>query len=246
MSYFKQNFRYLRNKQGLNQEEFGALFGLSRDNVASYERGVEPRLDVLSHIGKVLHISLDDLLHVDLSAAPPLDSPGELFKEASPAARTAAPKASFAAREAEKKPDKRLGLNQIPLYRLSASGLSGLYHHQEPAIDYLYLPFLPPCDGAVYVNGDHMAPALKSGDIVVFQHIQDLVNGIFFGEMYLVSFYIGKQEFTTVKTIHESALGDAYISLHSLSPQYGIKDIPLRDIKALAWIKASIRINSMA
>jgi transcriptional regulator with XRE-family HTH domain len=205
MSYIKQNFKYLRNKKGLKQEEFGALFGLSRDNIASYERGVEPKLDVLSNIGNVLHVSIDDLVNKDLAMEDtehpePAEQPeGHIpLMESIPDSEHAQPESEFVRRS-----DKRVDMQQVPLYNISASaGLVGLYNNTENIIDYIYIPNLPKCDGAVYVTGDSMYPLLKSGDIVAFQHTNDITNGIFFGEMYLISFFIGNQDFTTVKFIN--------------------------------------------
>ena len=240
MSYLKQNLRYLRNKAGLKQEEFGALLGLSRDNIASYERGIEPKLDVLVRIGKILHVSLDALIQVDLSGQPPQSLP---LPEAVPVAQAPVPPEKAFGQD----PAKGAAQQRVPLYNIAAAaGLSGLANAPGPIIDYLYIPNMPQCDGVVYVSGQNMYPLIKPGDMVAFQHTQDLANGIFYGEMYLISFRIGNQDFTALRFIRESALGDGYVSLVSHNQSYGPKDIPLKSIRALALIKASISINSMA
>jgi transcriptional regulator with XRE-family HTH domain len=243
MSYLKQNIRYLRNKKNLNQEEFGALLGLSRDNIASYERGIEPKLDVLARIGNLLHISLDDLILVDLSARQQAASGASLpLIEATPVAKAPVSLDEGFVRSA----DQRIVKQQVPLYNIAAAAdLAGLYNNKENIIDYLYIPNMPKCDGAVYVTGESMYPRIKSGDMVAFQHTHDLSNGIFYGEMYLISFYIGNQDFTTVKFIQKSELGDAFLKIVSQNQSYGPKDIPLKSIRGLALIKASISINSM-
>jgi transcriptional regulator with XRE-family HTH domain len=291
MSYLKQNLRYLRHVKNLNQEEFGALFGLSRDNIASYERGIEPRLDVLSLIGKKLHIQLDALLNTDLGALPPrnpeenisltapppagpaprVPSPapaGEApapFEEAlpspaaetlpspvgvpAPAAEVPAPAAAEGRRKAEgadRKLAKTRSLPQVPVFNLAApGGLAGFSDNREGMIDFVYIPNMPPCDGAVYITGESMYPLLRSGDMVLFQFTSDLDQGIFYGEMYLVSFFIGKQEFTALKFIQPSDLGAAYLKLVSHNQHFGSKDIPRKAVRALALVKASIRLNSM-
>ena len=114
---------------------------------------------------------------------------------------------------------------------------------QEP-IDYISIPRLPKCDGAVYITGDSMYPLLKSGDIILYKEIQDIKNEIFWGEMYLLSLEISGEEFVTVKYIQKSEK-DGFVKLVSQNKHHQDKDVALDKIRALAIVKASIRINSM-
>jgi phage repressor protein C with HTH and peptisase S24 domain len=146
----------------------------------------------------------------------------------------------------EKQAAKTRGQPQVPVFHLAAAGgLAGLAENKEGVVDFVYIPHMPPCDGAVYITGESMYPLLKSGDMVLFQFTSDLDQGIFFGEMYLVSFFIGKQDFTTVKFIQQSALGEAYLKLVSQNQHFGPKDIPRSAVRALALVKACIRLNTM-
>ena len=112
-------------------------------------------------------------------------------------------------------------------------------------IDYISIPNLPKCDGALTVAGDSMYPLLKSGDIVAYKEIQDLQNDIFWGEMYLVSIQLGDEEYVSVKWVQKSEKGDTHIRLVSENQHHQPKDIPLSKVRAMALVKASIRINSM-
>jgi DNA-binding XRE family transcriptional regulator len=67
MIFLTSNIKYLRSKLGLNQADFGELFGCSRDNIASYERGTEPKLETLFSIVNYFHISIEDIYSTDLS-----------------------------------------------------------------------------------------------------------------------------------------------------------------------------------
>jgi phage repressor protein C with HTH and peptisase S24 domain len=98
----------------------------------------------------------------------------------------------------------------------------------------------------VYASGPSMYPLIKPGDLIAYQHTLDLSNGLFYGEMYLVSFFIGNQDFTTIKFIHQSELGEGFIKMVSHNQAYSPKDIPLKSIRGLALIKACISITSMA
>lgn len=64
--------------------------------------------------------------------------------------------------------------------------------------------------------------------------------------MYLISINLDGEEFVTVKWIHKSDKGDEFIKIVSQNIHHQPKDIHLSNIKALALIKASIRINSMS
>lgn len=145
--------------------------------------------------------------------------------------------------------DKIIDSQAIPLYQIEASaGIVTLFKdsQQSKAIDFIKIPNLPKCDGAVYITGDSMYPLLKSGDIVMYKQINDIKGGIFWGEMYLVSLDQDGDEMVMVKYIQKSTLGDTYIRLVSQNSHHQDRDILLKKVRALALIKASIRINSMS
>ncbi|WP_252723727.1 S24 family peptidase [Winogradskyella psychrotolerans] len=144
--------------------------------------------------------------------------------------------------------DKNYEEQSIPLYNIEATaGLVNLFQNnsdQRP-IDTISIPNLPKCDGALYVTGDSMYPLLKSGDIVAYKKIQDFQNDVFWGEMYLVSVEVAGEEYVSVKYVQKSDKGDDYIKLVSQNQHHQPKDVKLKKVRAMALIKASIRINSM-
>lgn len=149
--------------------------------------------------------------------------------------------------EYTKPTDKRVDEQEIPLYDFeAAAGLTKLFSNSENILDFIRVPNLPRCDGAVHISGDSMYPLLKSGDIVMYKQVQDIANGILWGEMYLLSAEIGGDLLTLVKYIQRSDLGQEFVKLVSQNQHHSPIDIPLKNIRALAYIKASIRINSMA
>ncbi len=147
------------------------------------------------------------------------------------------------------KTDTLINSQEIPLYNVEASaGIVGLFNsHNDKVqpVDYISIPNLPKCDGALYVSGDSMYPLLKSGDIVMYKEINDIINNIFWGEMYLVSIDVDGEEYVSIKWIQKSDKGEDYIRLVSENRHHQPKDIPLGKVRAMAFIKASIRINSM-
>lgn len=136
----------------------------------------------------------------------------------------------------------------IPLYGMEvAASIVKLFEDAtlfEP-IDTISIPNLPKCDGAIYVTGDSMYPLLKSGDIVIFKRISNVIEDIYFGEMYLICVTIDNDFYTVVKFIQKSEKGDAFIKLVSQNQHHQPKDILVSSVKALALIKASVRINAM-
>ncbi|PIB28948.1 peptidase S24 [Maribacter sp. 4U21] len=144
--------------------------------------------------------------------------------------------------------DNNGGFQQIPLYNLEATaGLVELFRHvdEKTPMDYLSIPNLPKCDGAVFVTGDSMYPLLKSGDIVIYKEVSNIEEGIFWGEMYLVSVDLDGEEYISVKYIQKSEVDENHIKLVSQNSHHQPKDIRKDRIRALAMVKASVRINAM-
>lgn len=145
------------------------------------------------------------------------------------------------------KTDTAVESQQIPLYDLEAvAGLVPLFGSNKALqpVDHISIPHLPKCDGAVYVTGDSMYPLLKSGDIVLYKQIQDIANGIFWGEMYLLSIDMGGEEYITVKYIHKADSPES-VKLVSENKYHQEKEVEISKIRALALVKASIRMNAM-
>jgi len=137
----------------------------------------------------------------------------------------------------------------IPLYNVQATAsIVSLFKDSSTTkpVDHISIPNLPKCDGAIYVSGDSMYPLLKSGDIIMYKKLTASLENIFWGEMYLVSLANDDgDEFVMVKWIHKSDNGVEWIKLVSENRHHQPKDFHLKNVKGLALIKASVRINSM-
>lgn len=66
INHIAANIRFLRASLKLSQSAFADLFEVSRDNIASYERGSEPRISFLSLIVDYFHISYEDFIHREI------------------------------------------------------------------------------------------------------------------------------------------------------------------------------------
>ncbi|UUC45557.1 S24 family peptidase [Flavobacterium cerinum] len=147
------------------------------------------------------------------------------------------------------KSDRLIKNQAVPLYNIEASaGIVTLFSDSSETIpvDYIQIPNLPKCDGAIYVTGDSMYPLLKSGDIIMYKQVHNILENIFFGEMYLISFNVEGDEMVTVKYVQKSDKGDEFIKLVSQNKHHNDKDVPIANVSAMALVKASIRINSMS
>ena len=142
--------------------------------------------------------------------------------------------------------DNSLPLQSVPLYSIEGTaGLVPLFTDSArmKPLNYIHIPNLPKCDGAIYVAGDSMYPLLKSGDIVLYKQLGS-IDDIFWGDMYLLSLDLDGEEYITVKYI-QKAERDDYVKLVSQNPHHADKEIAKSRIRALALVKASIRMNSI-
>lgn len=143
--------------------------------------------------------------------------------------------------------EKKYEHQLIPVYDMNAAaGLKSLFNNSSSyhPVDYISLPKMGKVDGALFAFGDSMYPLIKSGDIIVYRQLHDLLNSIITGEMYLLSFDLEGEEYIVVKYIQESEL-PGHIKLVSQNQHHQPKDIPLSSVRALAQIKASVRFNIM-
>ncbi|MBQ2394173.1 MAG: helix-turn-helix domain-containing protein [Alistipes sp.] len=144
------------------------------------------------------------------------------------------------------KTDNTLPMQSVPLYSVEGTaGLVPLFTERQnmKPIDFIHIPNLPKCDGAIYVVGDSMYPLLKSGDIVLYKQLRDL-DDIFWGDMYLLSIDIDGEEYITVKYVQKSE-NEGCVKLVSQNPHHADKDVAISRIRAIALVKASIRMNSI-
>jgi phage repressor protein C with HTH and peptisase S24 domain len=134
---------------------------------------------------------------------------------------------------------------EINLYDIdAAANLQTIFSNSlQNIIGKIKIPNLPRCDGAIYIRGDSMYPLLKSGDIIIFREVHNFDN-ITFGEMYLIDFSLNDDDYLVVKYINKSEK-EGYIKLVSYNPHFDPMDIPISSIRAIALVKASIRLNTM-
>lgn len=232
---FKEFCEYLKKTEKATQTQIAEwMGGYDQTMVSSIVTGklkdnkpIEPSMKALKALEKSKNLNIQWLLHGEGEMLIPSEEKVKGF---------------------ELRTDRKLPDQSIPLYDIEASaGLLNIFTGKENSIiDYIHIPNMPRVDGAVYLTGDSMYPLLKSGDIVAYKVIKDIVNGIIWGEVYLVSFRIDDDYLTVAKYIQKSELGSDHIKLVSYNEHHAPKDIPINSIRALALIKASVRLHTMS
>jgi phage repressor protein C with HTH and peptisase S24 domain len=221
-----ERLKLIRKSLGLTQEQLAQRLGVGKTALSMIETG-KARLSNRNR----------NILIQDLNVNPTWleTGKGQIFN-ADPTLT-----ASFG-----RSTEMSMPLQSVPLYSIEATaGLVPLFEQQEQhsPINYIHIPNLPKCDGAVYVAGDSMYPLLKSGDIVLYKQLHDLED-IFWGDMYLLSLDLDGEEYVTVKYVQRSERV-GYIRLVSQNQHHADKDIEMSRIRAIALVKASIRMNTM-
>lgn len=130
----------------------------------------------------------------------------------------------------------------VKLYNMEAvAGLFPVFYDKAEVLDYLILPNLPKCDGAFSVRGDSMAPIIEKGDILLFSMINQFEE-IIWGQIYLVSFVRGDAKYNIIKYI-DKGNNSKNIQLRSNNPSYQPTEITWESIRAIAIIRATVRLN---
>ena len=128
--------------------------------------------------------------------------------------------------------DNSLPLQSVPLYSIEGTaGLVPLFSDrtQPKPVNFIHIPNLPKCDGAIYIVGDSMYPLLKSGDIVLYKQLHD-IGDVFWGDMYLLSIDIDGEEYVTVKYIQKSDR-NGYVKLVSQNPHHADQEDELHALR---------------
>lgn len=139
----------------------------------------------------------------------------------------------------------QIGDQAIALYDFPRGNLAGFFTNLPQPVDKFMIPNMPKCDGAVYMRGETMRPALNGGDIALYKQINVNLDNILFGNMYLLSFEVDDDEHIVINYIQPSESADS-IKLVNENSYYPPMDIPMSAVKAMAIIKASIRYNTMS
>lgn len=225
ISPIKQRILQFAESLGISKREFYAKIGVSRGTLES-KTGITEEV-LAKFIAAYPNVSIEWLLTGD----------GDSEKKC---LSTPSIKDQFSL-----KSDHKVSSQIVPLYRITAhAGILALFHDDNSSVPVgtIQIPNLPPCDGALYVHGESMSPILKSGDIILYKKVS--TDNILWGEMYLLAFTLDGDDYIAIKYIRRAADPNE-VTIVSQNPDYSPQDIPLRSIRALALVKASVRFNTI-
>ncbi|MEM6831110.1 MAG: helix-turn-helix transcriptional regulator [Bacteroidota bacterium] len=69
MSYLSKNFKTLRLRTGLSQYQFGRMFGLTKENIKSYENGAAPKYEKFFQIMDYFELDPERFFRYDMEHA---------------------------------------------------------------------------------------------------------------------------------------------------------------------------------
>lgn len=248
MIFLSKNIRHLRKLAGMTQGYLADNLGVNANTISNYEKGnSSPDFLLLEKIIKILDVDAHSILYTDLSAVDNIfitKTPEKVNKK----------NVTENVTQIVNFPKLQKGLTidggmiteqQVPVYEsVTLQSLESLFSNSLKPNSYLSLPNLPKCDGAVRMWGDTMSPELQSGDLLVYKKVRDLRNGLFLGQIYLLSVELEGEEYIMVQYVEQSDVQES-VKLVSKNERYPAKDVPLDSIKALAMIKASVRYRAI-
>jgi transcriptional regulator with XRE-family HTH domain len=236
MTTVAQNIKHLRKLHQWTQGDLAEKIDIKRSLVGAYEEGrADPRLNNLTNISKLFKVSIDHLIHYDLTNFG-LDQIADLRN-------TNLTESKILAITVDADNEEYIDL--IP-QRASAGYLNGYadptYMEELPKFQ---LPNLP--KNATYrafeIAGDSMLP-LKSGTIVIGQHVEspDVIKD---GSCYVI---LSKEEGVVYKRVFNYIKDSGHLFLVSDNESYSPYKLEARDVievwEAKAFLSMDIPSNT--
>jgi len=223
MNFIPNNIKFLRKKNGFTQETFAKVLGINRPSIGAYEEGrADPRLTTLSKIAELFKVSVDELIHEDLTKKNRL--PKDNVK--------------ILAVTVDNADNEYIQL--VPIK--AAAGYTGGFADPEYLTDLprFHLPVLP--KGGTYrafeISGDSMLPIL-SGSIIIGKYVEQL-NDIKNGKTYVL---VTKSEGIVYKRVFNYLDEKGKLFLVSDNKSYNAYEIQPGEIMEVWEAKAYISVE---
>lgn len=136
----------------------------------------------------------------------------------------------------------------VPLYDFQTA--RDLMSGRVPtAMDYIYIPNISDCDGALYVRTNSMSPRIQTGDVVLFKMLHSktgsyTINSFRWGDVYLILFCMNGDSSVVLKHIQKSD-DDTLVKLANFDKKVDSYEIPIDSIKSLALVKGGVFYMAM-
>lgn len=235
-NYLKANIKFLREEKGMSQPQLAEALGCSRDNIASYERGTEPKLGMLQIIVNYFHLTIDDIINKDLSKEEIVNNKTEIAPQTKNLEIATEVMIQY---EKRKKKD----IITIPMVEIYAAAGHGFMNTESLIpIGEVNLPkSMFRSSGLRYcirVKGFSMSPTLQDSDYLIIRHLDPIEWGSMSDEhVYLV---VDKDGMAYVKRV-KNRLDRGFIVLTSDSiekssyPNFNLQADEIANIFYAEW-----------
>ncbi|TXK45811.1 helix-turn-helix domain-containing protein [Pontibacter qinzhouensis] len=238
MDMVTSNLRHLRKSAGYTQAQLAEKLDIKRSLIGAYEEGrAEPKLSTLINIAAHFHITLDDLITLDLS--------NSTDQRSTDASKAGGGKLRVLAITVDQ--DQKENIELVP-YKASAGYLNG-YADPEfiEELPRFQLPMLG-SNGtfrAFEISGDSMLP-IASGTVIVGRFIEDW-QAIKDGTPCII---VSEKEGVVFKRIYNKIQNASMLRLHSDNPLYSPYELHVDDIleiwEARSYISSTFPIADLS
>lgn len=230
-----KNLKFLRNKRNLTQQELAEKLGIKRSSIGAYEESrAQPKYDTLTNIADFFHVSIDQLVTLDLADGPVPDV--RRVTDLSVDYTGKKIRTLVVTDDADGKPNVVL----VP-QKASAGYLNGYadpeYIEELPKFQ---LPMLGPGTFRAFeIKGDSMLP-LRSGTIIIAEYLEDW-RDLRNGQTYIL---LTSSEGIVYKRVYSNVTeeGGGQLDLRSDNPDYPAYTVDIRDVQEI-W-KAKMFISN--
>lgn len=223
-NHWATNIRFLRNRKKYSQEELAAQLGISRVKLNSHENGHtrNPPVEDLIRFSDLFHISIDNLLKVDLGQLSELR-----LRELEAGNDAFATGTSIRVLATTVNSDNDNNVEQVPVP--ARAGYTSGYGDPEyiAQLPVFHMPQLP--SGRKYrmfpVSGDSMLP-VPDGAYVIAEYAEDWTS-VKSGTACIV---VTREEGIVFKIVHNRIRESRSLLLESLNPLFAPYEVAARDV----------------
>lgn len=127
----------------------------------------------------------------------------------------------------------------VPFFDVDFIGGYDLVENNQTVIPAYYIDFPDYNDSDMWINmtGKSMEPTLWHGDKINVKELNDWNTYLLYGEIYALV----TDQYRTVKIVRKSKLGDDYLRLIPVNPDFDEQDIPKSIIKRVYTVRGSAK-----
>jgi transcriptional regulator with XRE-family HTH domain len=209
MGNVNQNLKYLRKLRGWTQQEMADKLQIKRSLLGAYEEcRADPRYIILERLSDLFHVSIDDLLRLDMTIN----------------------HGSYQDKRREQKAEPRQVIEYVPVK--AAAGYASGYGDQEfiEELNTFTLPMLGPGRFRAFeISGESMLPVVP-GSVVVAHRMEGGWAEIHSNQAYVV---LTREDGIVFKRVLKNNRNKGKLTLVSDNPQFEPYSVSVKDVLEL-------------